>query len=281
MSKILVIFGATGLQGGSVANYVLQDVQLSKEYQVRAVTRDPSQPAAQDLKDKGAEVVKGDMTDFESINHAVLGAHTVFGVNAVYENDVRSREIVQGKATADAAVTAGAEYFVFSASQHTGKISGAKYTGVDHYEAKAEVEEYVRTLSIKRAFFAPSVYMENFTSILVPHPVGDGTYTISNIVSPQTKMPLSQSPRIRFEEIAETISKVTGKTVKYNQVSEEIYHGMLPSSIATRYIKNFLFIQDFGYYGLQTEELIEWASKNACGNLTTFEEFLNKNPLKL
>ncbi|KAG0081767.1 hypothetical protein BGZ93_002627, partial [Podila epicladia] len=156
MSKIFVVFGATGLQGGSVANYVLQDAQLSKEYKVRAVTRDPSQPAAQELKSKGAEVVKGDMTDRESIKHAVQGAHTVFAVNLVYDSEVRSKEVAQGKAIADEAVAAGAQYFIFSTSQNTSKISGGKYTGIDHFEAKAEVEEYIRTLPIKSAFFAPS-----------------------------------------------------------------------------------------------------------------------------
>ncbi|KAG0012491.1 hypothetical protein BGZ82_002581 [Podila clonocystis] len=287
MSKILVVFGATGLQGGSVANYVLQDVQLSKEYKVRAVTRDPSQPAAKDLKNKGAEVVKGDMTD---------------------HNEVRSREVAQGKAMADEAVAAGAQYFIFSTSQNTGKISGGKYTGIDHFEAKAEVEEYIRTLPIKSAFYAPSGYMDNFDSFLAPRPVGDGTYAISNIVSPQTKMPLiavasdsgkyvgailaepgkyegkvfsAAASLTSFEEIAKTISKVTGKTIKYNQVPVEVFRGMLPPSIATRYINMFLFIQDFGYYGPQTEELVAWASKNARGNLTTLEEFLTKNPLKL
>ncbi|KAF9927718.1 hypothetical protein BGZ67_007401 [Mortierella alpina] len=308
MSKILVVFGATGLQGGSVASYVLQDAQLSKEYKVRAVTRNPSQPAAQDLKNKGAEVVKGDMTDRDSIKHAVQGAHTVFGVNLVYDDDVRSREVAQGKAMADEAVAAGAQYFIFSTSQNTGKISGGKYTGIDHFEAKAEVEEYIRTLPIKSAFFAPGGYMENFASLLSPHPVGDGTYTISNIVSPQTKQPLiaveSDSGKyvgailaepdkyegkvfsaatsvMSFQEMAETISKVTGKTIKYKQVPMEVFRGMLPPAIATRYIKMFLFFQDFGYYGPQTEEFVAWTSKNARGKLTTLEEFLAKNPLKL
>ncbi|KAG0043001.1 hypothetical protein BGZ83_011949 [Gryganskiella cystojenkinii] len=308
MRKILVVFGATGLQGGSVANYVLQDVQLSKEYKVRAVTRDPSQPAAQDLQNRGAEVVKGDMTDSESIKHAVQGAHTVFGVNPVYDNEVRSREIAHGKAMADEAVAAGAQYFIFSTSQNTSKISGGKYTGIDHFDAKAEVEEYIRTLPIKSAFFAPGAYMENFASIMAPQPVGDGTYTISNVVSPQTKMPLiavaSDSGKYvgailaepdkyegkvfsaatsvtSFEEIAETISKVTGKTVKYKQVPVEVFRGMLPPSVATRYTKMFLFFEDFGYYGPQTEELVAWTGKNVRGKLTTLEEFLTKNPLKL
>jgi uncharacterized protein YbjT (DUF2867 family) len=46
MSKLLVFFGATGNQGGSVVNFVLNDPTLSKEYKIRAVTRDPYKPAA-------------------------------------------------------------------------------------------------------------------------------------------------------------------------------------------------------------------------------------------
>lgn len=308
MSKILVVFGATGLQGGSVANYVLRDEQLSKEYKVRAVTRDPSQPTAQDLKKKGAEIFKGDMTDNESIKRAVQGAHTVFALNPVYDSDVRSREVAQGKAMADSAVAAGAQYFIFNSSVNTEKISGGKYTGIDHFDAKAEVEEYIRTLPIKCAFYAPAGFMENFTSYLAPHPVGDGTFVITNVVTPQTKMSLvavaADSGKFvgailaepdkyegkvfdaatcapTFEEIAKTISKVTGKTVKYNQVPVEVFHGMLPPSIATRYTNMFLYFQDFGYYGPQTEELAAWASRNARGKLTTLEEFLINNPLNL
>ena len=57
MSKLLTVFGATGNQGGSVINSILGDAELSKEYRIRAVTRDPSKPAGEKLKSRGAEVV--------------------------------------------------------------------------------------------------------------------------------------------------------------------------------------------------------------------------------
>jgi uncharacterized protein YbjT (DUF2867 family) len=57
MSKILTVFGATGNQGGSVIKAVLADSVLSKEFRIRAITRDASKPAAQALAAKGVEVV--------------------------------------------------------------------------------------------------------------------------------------------------------------------------------------------------------------------------------
>ena len=58
MSKILTVFGATGNQGGSLINYVVNSSKLSKIYKLRGVTRDVSKPAALALKEKGVEVVK-------------------------------------------------------------------------------------------------------------------------------------------------------------------------------------------------------------------------------
>lgn len=57
MSKIITVFGATGNQGGSVIKSILGDSTLSKEYKIRAVTRDTSKPGAQALAKQGAELV--------------------------------------------------------------------------------------------------------------------------------------------------------------------------------------------------------------------------------
>jgi uncharacterized protein YbjT (DUF2867 family) len=65
MAKLLVVFGATGQQGGSIVSTVLSDPELSKTYKLRAMTRDPSAASAQVLKAKGVEVVKGDVDDGE------------------------------------------------------------------------------------------------------------------------------------------------------------------------------------------------------------------------
>jgi len=58
MSKILTVFGATGVQGGSVARAVLNHPQLSKEYRIRGITRDATKPTARALEELGIEIVQ-------------------------------------------------------------------------------------------------------------------------------------------------------------------------------------------------------------------------------
>ena len=55
--KILIVFGATGTQGGSVIKSILSDSKTASQYAIRAVTRDTAKPAAQKLAEVGAEVV--------------------------------------------------------------------------------------------------------------------------------------------------------------------------------------------------------------------------------
>lgn len=55
--KILLVFGATGAQGGSVVDAVLRDSQLSSEYTIRGITRDPSKSKGQELARRGVEPV--------------------------------------------------------------------------------------------------------------------------------------------------------------------------------------------------------------------------------
>lgn len=55
--KVLVVFGATGLQGGSVVKAILGDSKTKESWTVRGVTRDVSKPSAKALESLGAETV--------------------------------------------------------------------------------------------------------------------------------------------------------------------------------------------------------------------------------
>jgi len=55
--KTLVVFGGTGGQGGSVVKTLLKDPKMMEEWQIRAITRDVSKPAAKALEEKGVDVV--------------------------------------------------------------------------------------------------------------------------------------------------------------------------------------------------------------------------------
>lgn len=310
MSKILVIFGATGQQGGSVAKHVLADPVLSTEFKVRAITRDTSKPDAKALAKTGAEVVQADVDDEASLKVAMKDAHTVFSVTvSVYDDQQKSREFRQGKSIADTAVEVGAQYIIFSTLPNAGQLSKGKLENMGHFDVKAEIEEYIRTLPIKSAFFAPGYFMQNFGSpVLSPKPTGDGKYALLNFVAPQTEIPLIETPAdtgkwvgailsepdkyagkfvaaatrlYSYSEIAEIMTKVSGKTVTYNQISLDTFKGFMPPNRAAYHVEMYKWIQDYGYFGPKTNEQVKWAAENARGKLTTFEEFLVKNSLQL
>jgi len=309
MSKVLVVINATGQQGGSVVNAVLGDPQLSKEYSIRGTTRDPSQASAQALAKKGVEVVKADIDDAASLKKAFEGAHVVYANTVtVYDGRAYEHEITHGRALADAAVSAGIPYYIYSTLPNGGKNSGGKLKNMGHFDGKEEVEQYIRTLPIKSAFFAPGTFMSNFTQTMAPHPAGDGTYAIFNFVSPETKFPLiatandtgkwvaailADFPKYEgkvltaatalytFNDIVEAISKASGKSVAYRQIPEENWRGFLPPTMKDHIAEMLLYIQDYGYFGENTAEKVKWSAEQARGKLTTLDEYLQANPLKL
>lgn len=62
--KILVVFGATGVQGGSVIKSILGDPKAAEVFKLRGITRDPSKPNAKALAEKGVECVTVRLTQW-------------------------------------------------------------------------------------------------------------------------------------------------------------------------------------------------------------------------
>lgn len=309
MSKLLVVFGATGQQGGSIVNHVLNDPELSKQYKIRAITRDTTSESSKALAAKGCEVVAANPDDAQTLQPAMKGAHTVFAMNFPDFKDIMGSELRQGHAMVDAAVAEKVHYYIFSTLPWVKKISNGKYTKVAGFDGKAEVEEYIRKQPIKSAFFAPGSFMQNYHSMMKPRKMPDGTYSISRHVSPQTQLPMidttgdtgkfvgailadpnkyegqkfcAATKLYSMEQQAEILSKATGKNVVYAQMPDEVFKSFLPPGPYTEVLMEMMsYQQDFGYYGADTENLVAWAVKNARGKVTTFEEYLEQNPLVL
>jgi uncharacterized protein YbjT (DUF2867 family) len=310
--KLLVVFGATGNQGGSVANTVLEDPELSSKYTIRAITRKPTSPKAQALQSKGAEVVKADLDDPSTLPSALKGAHTVFLVTeTIYDGrSVKEAEFRQAKGACDEAVKQGAEYIIFSSMSHPSKISGGKLTTVVHFDVKAEIEQYIRTLPVKSAFFAPASFMQNLTDYRMqprPSPANDGTYVMANLFYPETKVPfidISETGKwiapvlaepdkyngayfaaaegfYTFPQIADIMSDVTGKKVVFQHVPDEVYKGFIPEGVRDMVGGMYVFIRDYGYFGEGEEKDVQWAKEQVRGKLTGVEEFLRRVEYKL
>lgn len=152
-NRIIAVTGATGQQGGVVARRLLAD-----GWQVRALTRDLTKPAAQALKALGAEVVPGNMEDRVHLDAAFKGAYGVFSVQNFWLPDVGFEgEIRQGKNVADAARAAGVRHLVYSSV-------GAAYRGMGqkHFESKWIIEQYIHGLDIPYTVLRPAAFFENF-----------------------------------------------------------------------------------------------------------------------
>ncbi|KAG0045776.1 hypothetical protein BGZ83_009008 [Gryganskiella cystojenkinii] len=312
--NVLVVFGATGQQGGSVVDFVLNDPELSEQFTIRAFTRKPKRPAALALAAKGVEIVEGDCDDRESLARVMKEAHTVFAVTAsIYDDDqTRVREVAQGKAIADAAVTAGVKYYVYSTCPRVSEVSGGKYTKCDHFDGKADVEDYIRSLSpaLKSSFYSPGSFMQNLSNpqMMKPRRLHDGTYAFSSNVPADTVLPLvdvvadtgkyvgailaepakfegkiirAASELITFEEIAKVLSRLSGKEVKYYQMEEILYRAFAPADAGDMQVEMMWNMHDFGYYGAETKEFVSWAGQHARGKLTTFEEYAENKMLPL
>jgi uncharacterized protein YbjT (DUF2867 family) len=314
MSHILAVFGATGQQGSSVVNYVLNDAELSQKYKIRAITRDVTSEKANNLKEK-VEVVQGDVLNRTSLEAALTGVHTVFAMTAPSIGpDGFEVEYNSAKTIADVAVEKGAEYIIFSTLPPIREISDGKYTKVWPFDAKAKAEQYIRGLPIKSAFCSLGSFMENFQAqtFLAPQQAPDGTWIMTRPNSPKSKLPLinavgdtgkfvgailaepdkyegktfcAAARLYSLEEICAIMTKATGQTVVYKQIPPEEFREQLkknlPDAFADIFIGGFGFMDEYGYFGPDEENLVAWAAENARGRLSTLEEFFEAHPLQL
>lgn len=153
-SRIILITGATGKQGGATARHL-----AGQGFRLRALTRKVDSDAARALASSGVEVVKGDLNDAASLEAALKGAWGAFAVQNTWEAGVEGEE-EQGKRFATLARQAGVQHFVY-----TSVGSAHRQTGIPHFENKWRIEETIRGLGFpSRVILRPVFFMENLTS---------------------------------------------------------------------------------------------------------------------
>ncbi|KAH8422517.1 uncharacterized protein LDX57_000271 [Aspergillus melleus] len=176
---MITIFGATGVQGTSVIQHVLNVPDLSKEFRIRGVTRDISKPAAQELLDQGIELVTADLNQPPTLPTTLHDTHTILLTTDYWTHQNPQREYQQAKHVIDAAIATGVSHLIFSSLDSTVQQTDGRYRNVGHREGKARAEEYLRLRLRLRAsgmrwtVLLVGYYMSNFLG-LVGRFVGDG-----------------------------------------------------------------------------------------------------------
>jgi uncharacterized protein YbjT (DUF2867 family) len=309
--KIIAVLGATGAQGGGLVRAILAD--KSGEFSVRALTRDVNSDKAKALAKLGAEVVKADIDNYDSLKSAFAGAYGVYAVTFFWERFSPEKETAEAKQIAKAAKEANVKHIIWSTFEDTRKwiplsdnrmptLQG-KYK-VPHFDAKAEANEYFTELNLPVTFLLTSFYWDNFIYFgMGPKKGPDGKLAIT-IPMGDKKLPgiaaedIGKSAYGIFKRgndfigktvgisgghltgkmMADSFTKALGQEVVYNAVPFDVFRSFgFPG--ADDLGNMFQFKHDFEdyYCGARSVE----GTKSLNPSLTSLDEWLKENAKKI
>jgi len=294
--KIITVVGATGKQGGSVAESLL----AAGEFEVRGTSRRDISTQAKILKSKGAHVVACDIKDKSRVKQAFGGAYGVFAVTNFWDAEINPEqggtaelEEREGRTMAEAALECDVKHYVWSTLDNCEQISGGRFK-VLHFSYKAKVEQYIRTdlKALPASFVSPGFYMQNIIEgPLAPKTTADGL-ELAWPLHPSAALPvfdvtdtgpivraifsqkligqkvLMASEMLTGPQIAAIFQKVTGKPTKFTTLSYE----MFPSK---ELAEMFAYINEFGYYQGGKPDLA--IAKKLHPGMRTFEQWLRES----
>jgi uncharacterized protein YbjT (DUF2867 family) len=304
--KIIVVFGATGAQGGGLARAILQD--SGSEFSVRAITRDTGSDKAKELAGMGAEVVQADIDDKESIKKALQGAHGAFFVTFFWAHFSPEKEYEEARNMAEAAKEAGLKHVIWSTLEDTRKwvpldddrmptLQG-KYK-VPHFDAKGEADHFFSESGVPTTFLRASFYWDNFIyfgsgpqkgpdgklyltfplddkkmSGIAAEDIGKCAYGIFKRGSEMIGKTIGiAGEHLSGREMADKMSDALGKEITYNNVTPETYRGFgFPGSDDLGNM--FQFYRDFDKDFIELRNVS--FSKELNPDLMTFDDWLSK-----
>jgi uncharacterized protein YbjT (DUF2867 family) len=257
--KIIVVFGATGSQGGGVARAILNDPD--SEFAVRAVTRDPDSEKARQLAQLGAEVVEGQIDDPQSLKSVLKGAYGAYFVTFFWDHFSAEKETAEAKNMAQAAKEAGLQHVIWSTLEDTRDyvpldddrmptLQG-KYK-VPHFDGKGEADHYFVEAGVPVTFLNTTFYWENMLYFgMGPQKQPDGKYSLTFPMGNKKLSGISAEDigkcaygifkrgkeligkrvgiagdQLSVEEMARVLTKTLGKEVSYHEITPEQYRNL-------------------------------------------------------
>jgi uncharacterized protein YbjT (DUF2867 family) len=150
MDGLTVLFcGATGRMAA------LTPLLLDRSHRVLAATREPESARAQQLRERGAQIVRVDFDEVVSLTAAAGQADTVVAAGTAHAagpvGDLR-----HGRNVVDAAKAAGVGQLIYLT------VAGAdRATGVPIMDSKHALERYLRDSGVPHTIISPVYFMEN------------------------------------------------------------------------------------------------------------------------
>lgn len=309
--KVIVVFGATGAQGGGLAQAILQDP--SGEFSVRAVTRDPQSVKAKALADMGAEVVAGDVDDPESLKKALQGAYGAFFVTFFWAHFSPEKEVEEARQFALASKEAGLKHVIWSTLEDVREHVALDDTSlptlhgkykVPHFDGKGEGDKFFLEAGVPVTFMLASYYWDNLIYFgMGPKRGADGKLSITFPMGDQKMAGIASGDigkcaygifkggekyigqriglagdQLSISEMASVLGNAIGEEVSYHEVTPEQYRGFgFPG--ADDLGNMFQFYRDYAEVCNSTRNVAR--SKILNPELKSFQAWVNENASKI
>ncbi len=154
----ILVIGATGNQGGHVARAL-----LDAGWAVHAFTRNPASPKAQILKDQGAILVQGDLSDLNSLKTAIRNVTGVFSVQNFWDLGLKEEVRLGSNVIQTAKESGNNPHIVYSSG-----IGAERQQNVAAIDGKAILEEKLRQSGLPYTILRPGLFMDDFRGASLP-----------------------------------------------------------------------------------------------------------------
>ncbi|KAF3046027.1 hypothetical protein E8E12_010467 [Didymella heteroderae] len=284
MTKLIVIVGITGNQGGSVAGTFLND----PSWRVRGLTRDTQSSASLALSAQGVQMVQADLHDPSSLTDVFRGANLVFSVTdfwkPYFDPVNRVCAAAQGKSIGRYAYELEFEQGKNIADAVARELDGLDDVGLianvfptylkENYPGLAKKTSYLHTgyfftswQILPGRWFAKlpdgSVQMQFPTSpnMLIPHldPRKDtGPWARALLRLPPNSTVLAASEWMTWPQWIKTWGDVTGAKTSYKQTTIEDLDEHIPGGAGKEIGEMFQLSSEFAYNAHQANTLKTW-----------------------
>jgi NAD(P)H dehydrogenase (quinone) len=233
---MILVTGATGNLGSSVIEQLLKTTTNDQ-----FVVTSSNAAGVEKLTKQGLQARLANFSDTASLNEAFKGISKVLLISTMEQN-----RFDQHKNVVDAAKEQGVKHIVYtSLAIKDIQTSGVKDLMISHFQT----EDYIKMSGLTYTILRNTMYADALTQIVGPNvltqginlPGGNGKvpYALRREMGEATANLLLQeghenkiyditgSQSFDYAEVAETLSKLSGNMVTYNNISEEDFRNML------------------------------------------------------
>lgn len=233
---MILVTGATGNLGSAVVDQLLKKKSIDE---IVCLAR--NEDKAQSLRDKGVQVIIGDLEDVESLQRAVQGINKVLLISTVDHHRFQ-----QHKNLIDAATTAGVKHIAYTSALIKDVASSAVSA---HLESHFQTENYIKKTGLTYSIFRNSLYADMIPIYVgkevfekgIYLPAGNGKVgyalrremgeaianTLVQTDNESRIYELTGSEMYSYQDVAEILSEIAGEDVYYTDADAVTFPDIL------------------------------------------------------